>query len=112
MLRLDSGFTKTRAKPALIRTFNIQGGQTPKFSCMHLLAGGEWLLTANAEEVMCWDLASLDPCSAGVYKLAPVSVSGKDQGYKDICVRNLQAQLHAEGDQAVVAAYMSYDGHL
>ncbi|KAF8588615.1 hypothetical protein K439DRAFT_1658430 [Ramaria rubella] len=112
MVRLDNSFTKSRVKPALIRTFNTQGGQVPKISCMHLLAGGEWLLTANTEEVTCWDLTSPDPCSAGVYKLAPVSVSGKDQGYKDICVRNLQAQLHASGDEAVVAAYMSYDGHL
>ncbi|KIJ54058.1 hypothetical protein M422DRAFT_25032 [Sphaerobolus stellatus SS14] len=110
MVTLDDRFTRPRAKPSLIRMFNIQGA-TPRFSCMHLLAGGEWLLTANAEDVMCWDLSSPNSKSASVYKLAPVSVSGKDQGYKDICVRNLQAQICADGNEAVVAAYMSYDGH-
>jgi len=110
MVRLDDRFKRKRAKPSLIRMFNIQGA-TPRFSCMHLLAGAEWLLTANAEEIMCWDLSSRYSASAVVYKLAPVSVSGKEQGYKDICVRNLQAQIHAGGNEAVVAAYMSYDGH-
>ncbi|KAF8510012.1 hypothetical protein BU17DRAFT_70251 [Hysterangium stoloniferum] len=104
MVSLDKHLTKSRVKPTSIRMFSIQDVNAPRISYMHLLAGGSWLFTANAEELMCWDLASPD-------NIRHVSISGKDQGYKDICVRNLQAQLHGDGNEAVVAAYMSYDGH-
>lgn len=77
---------------------------------MSLMAGGEWLLTADVENLMCWDLGHPNPSEA-VHKLESVPVSGSEQGYSEICVRNVQCQLYSEGDEAIVSAYMSYDSH-
>ncbi|GJJ13477.1 hypothetical protein Clacol_007731 [Clathrus columnatus] len=107
MVTLDKNFTKHRAKPISVRSFNAPG----RISWMGLIAGGEWMLTADVERLMCWDLAHPTPSAAPVHKLAPVPVTGSDQGYSEICVRNVQYQLYSEGDEAIISAYMSYDSH-